>query len=40
MLRNNFDYKYINNSGKCFLNFCKEFGLWILNGRIIGDLIG
>ncbi|CAC5375985.1 unnamed protein product [Mytilus coruscus] len=38
--RNNLDSKRVNNSGKHFLNMCKESGLRILNGRTTCDLFG
>lgn len=40
MWRDDFDYKYINNSEKLFLNICREIVIRILNNRIIVDFIG
>lgn len=37
--RNNLDHNHTTNSGKRLLNMCKESGIWILNGRMTGDLV-
>ena len=38
--RNNLDTKHSNNSGKLLLSICRETSLRIINGRMIGDLLG
>ena len=38
--RNNLDSKRLNNSGKSLFSLCRDTSLRIVNGRMIGDLLG